>query len=116
MCVCVLLGVFGVNSRRYNDGAHLGMTAERQDYGVCVVVLAFQLLHCVVVFRVATLADRPALCDVNCSGHVYGSIGYAVPPTQPKRQEGVSWGFRTRVADTFAAVFSESPFAGGAWH
>lgn len=33
-----------------------------------------------------------------------------MPPSTPRAERGIYWGYRVRMADTFAAVFTESPF------
>lgn len=41
------------------------------------------------------------------------ATGSAVKPTLPRESHGLYWGYQTRLAKTFAEVFSACPYAGG---
>ncbi|XP_058463793.1 putative methyltransferase C9orf114 [Malaya genurostris] len=36
-----------------------------------------------------------------------------VPPTQPRQETGIYWGYSVRIANTLSQVFTKSPFKGG---
>lgn len=38
-------------------------------------------------------------------------VGSLVPPSTPTIESGLYWGYQVRLADSLAAVFSESPYA-----
>ena len=38
---------------------------------------------------------------------------FVVPPSQPRTEEGLYWGYSVRLAHTFSAVFTQSPFKQG---
>ena len=42
--------------------------------------------------------------------HVIGVRGCVVSPSTPRMEQGIYWGYRVRMADTFAAVFTEAPY------
>eukprot|EP00750_Incisomonas_marina_P031722 INCI8287.11.p2 GENE.INCI8287.11~~INCI8287.11.p2 ORF type:complete len:429 (+),score=119.76 INCI8287.11:83-1288(+) len=57
--------------------------------------------------------DHRGEADEQDAGHTYGKKGLAVPPSQPKQQDAIFWGYQTRIADSISAVFTESPFEQG---
>ena len=48
--------------------------------------------------------------DVENKKHLTGSV---VAPTTPKEKDGIYWGYAVRLANSFSAVFTESPYKSG---
>ena len=48
--------------------------------------------------------------DVENKKHLTGSV---VAPTTPKENDGIYWGYAVRLANSFSAVFTESPYKSG---
>jgi hypothetical protein len=57
-------------------------------------------------------------CTVKLDPAVYGTPakcikGVVVSPSEPREKDGTYWGFTTRFASSFNAIFDESPYDGG---
>lgn len=53
----------------------------------------------------------PLLWPVLEDSHISETIASIVPPTTPTTESGLYWGYQVRVANSLAAVFTESPYA-----
>ena len=56
-----------------------------------------------------------SLLSINESGHVHfnecsGVRGNLVSPSTPWTEGGLYWGYKVRLASSFGAVFTESPY------
>lgn len=59
----------------------------------------------------SVIGSFPIMIALN-STHLFADIlGALVPPSTPTVESGLYWGYQVRLADSLAAVFSESPYA-----
>ena len=79
----------------------------------------FALFHAYSLFyyRIDRVLTPGIRCTVEFDPNVYGSTGRirgkVVSPSAPREDDGMYWGYTTRLASSINAVFDNCPFEGG---